>query len=68
MVHTQLYREYPLGLKDLRWEFNVLFREELLILRDLTFKLLLAKSERARDLVPTALLIDFERFPWRSRG
>ena len=56
----------PLGLKDLRWEFNVLFREELLIFRDLTFKLFKHRVNELDTFIPTALLIDFERFPWRK--
>ncbi|MGA2152458.1 MAG: YkgJ family cysteine cluster protein [Geobacteraceae bacterium] len=56
----------PLGLKDLRWEFNVLFREEQLIFRDLTFKLFKHKVNELDTFIPTALLTDFERFPWRK--
>jgi Fe-S-cluster containining protein len=56
----------PLGLKDLRWEFNVLFREELLIFRDLTFKLFKHRVNELDTFIPTALLIDFEHFPWRK--
>jgi len=56
----------PLGLKDLRWEFNVLFREELLIFRDLTFKLFKHRVNELDTFIPTALLTDFERFPWRK--
>lgn len=54
----------PLELKDLRWEFNVLFREELLIFRELTFKLFKLRVNELDTFIPTALLIDFERFPW----
>ena len=58
--------ENPLDLKDLRWEFNVLFRNELLIFREFTFKLFEYKVNELDSFIPTALLIDFAHFPWRK--
>lgn len=59
-------REYPLEMDELRWEFNVLFKSELLIFRKLTFKLFRQKINEIDTFIPTALLIDFAHFPWRK--
>jgi len=56
----------PLELQELRWEFNSLFREELLIFRELTLELFEQRMNELDTFIPTALLIDFERFPWRK--
>ncbi len=56
----------PLEMKELRWEFNTLFRDELLIFRDLTYILFEKKVNELDTFIPTALLIDFEHFPWRK--
>jgi Fe-S-cluster containining protein len=56
----------PLLHDDLRWEFNSLFREELLIFREFS-KVLFNQSINELDtFIPTALLMDFDHFPWRK--
>jgi Fe-S-cluster containining protein len=59
-------RENPLEIDELRWRFNALFREELLIFRELTFKLFKHRVNELDTFIPTALLIDFTHFPWRK--
>jgi Fe-S-cluster containining protein len=54
----------PLVLQDLRWEFNDLFRSELLIFREFTEKLLNKPFNELDTFIPTALLIDFAGFDW----
>jgi Fe-S-cluster containining protein len=56
----------PLEVKELRWEFNLLFREELLIFREFTGLLLNKPFNELDTFIPTALLIDFEGFDWRK--
>ena len=56
----------PLEVNDLRWEFNLLFREELLIFREFTGKLLSKPFNELDTFIPTALLIDFAGFDWRK--
>jgi hypothetical protein len=53
-------------MNELRWEFNALFREELQIFRELTFKLFEHRVNELDTFIPTALLIDFAHFPWRK--
>lgn len=59
-------RENPLEMDELRWEFNTLFSEELVIFGDLAFKLFGQRVNELDTFIPTALLIDFENFPWRK--
>jgi len=59
-------REHPLEMDELRWEFNSLFREELAIFKELTFKLFKQSINELDTFIPTALLIDFSRFNWRK--
>jgi len=59
-------REDPLKMDALRWEFNKLFSDELVIFRELTFKLFKHKVNELDTFIPTALLIDFAHFPWRK--
>jgi Fe-S-cluster containining protein len=59
-------RENPLEMDDLRWEFNALFRKELLIFRELTMEMFEQSINELDTFIPTALLIDFEHFPWRK--
>jgi len=59
-------REDPLKMDALRWEFNKLFSDELVIFRELTFKLFKHKVNELHTFIPTALLIDFAHFPWRK--
>lgn len=56
----------PLKMAGLRWEFNTLFREELLIFRELTFKLFKERLNELDTFIPTALLMNYARFPWRK--
>lgn len=56
----------PLELKELRWEFNGLFRKELLIFREFTKRLLNKPFNELDTFIPTALLIDFAGFDWRK--
>ncbi len=56
----------PLEITGLRWEFNKLFREELLIFRELTYQFFGERINELDTFIPTALLIDLERFPWRK--
>ncbi len=56
----------PLEMTGLRWEFNRLFSDELLLFRELTNCLFQEKLNELDTFIPTALLIDFERFPWRK--
>ena len=58
-------KKNPLELHELRWEFNVLFRRELLIFRDFTGLLLNKAFNELDTFIPTALLIDFKGFDWR---
>ncbi|HEX9024521.1 MAG TPA: YkgJ family cysteine cluster protein [Geobacteraceae bacterium] len=59
-------RGNPLEMHELHWEFDTLFKEELLIFRELTFRLFKERVNELDTFIPTALLIDFERFPWRK--
>ncbi len=56
----------PLEMKDLRWEFNLLFREELVIFMEFTEQLLNKPINELDTFIPTALLIDFAHFPWEK--
>jgi Fe-S-cluster containining protein len=56
----------PLELKDIRWEFNELFRKELLIFREFAMSLLNKPFNELDTFIPTALLIDFAGFDWRK--
>jgi Fe-S-cluster containining protein len=60
--------EEPLGRKELRWEFNRLFRDELRQFRRFTEMLLGFPVSELDTFIPTALLIDFAGFDWRSWG
>jgi Fe-S-cluster containining protein len=59
-------RGNPLDLQELRWEFNALFKQELLIFKDLTFKLFDQRVNELDTFIPTALLIDLESFDWQK--
>jgi Fe-S-cluster containining protein len=59
-------RENPLVMVELRWEFNELFRKELVIFRELTFQLFKHRVNELDTFIPTALLIDFDHFPWQK--
>ncbi|HTP66775.1 MAG TPA: YkgJ family cysteine cluster protein [Geobacteraceae bacterium] len=56
----------PLEMDELRWGFNKLFREELLLFRRFTNELFGQSVNELDSFIPTALLIDFKRFPWRK--
>jgi Fe-S-cluster containining protein len=58
-------KENPLELPKLRWEFNTLFRKELLIFREFTSLLLNKTFNELDTFIPTALLLDFKGFDWR---
>ncbi len=53
--------EDPLGYRDLWWDFNRHFKDELLLFRRFTEKLLGAPHNELDTFIPTALLIDFDR-------
>jgi Fe-S-cluster containining protein len=56
----------PLDLQDLRWEFNDLFRKELLIFREFTERLMNKTFNELDTFIPTALMIDFAGYDWRK--
>jgi Fe-S-cluster containining protein len=58
-------KENPLELPELRWEFNALFRRELLIFREFTSQLLNKTFNELDTFIPTALLLDFKGFDWQ---
>lgn len=58
------YGGNPLEMDDLRWEFNALFMEELLIFNEVTMEMFKQSINELDTFIATALLIDFERFPW----
>ena len=59
-------KEDPLKMDELTWGFNALFKKELVIFRDLTYKLFKHRVNELDTFIPTALLIDFAHFPWRK--
>ncbi len=60
--------EEPLGYQDLRWDFNRHFKDELLLFRRFTEKLLGAPQNELDTFIPTALLIDFDQMQTASPG
>jgi Fe-S-cluster containining protein len=58
-------RANPLELPELRWEFDKLFRRELLIFREFTGLLLNKTFNELDTFIPTALLVEFKGFDWR---
>ncbi len=59
-------RKNPQEMQELWWEFNKLFRDELLLFREFTYCFFQEKLNELDTFIPTAVLIDFERFPWRK--
>jgi Fe-S-cluster containining protein len=58
--------ENPLEMEDLSWEFYALFREELRIFREFTKKIFKKSINELDTFIVTAILIDFDHFPWRK--
>ncbi|KAF0221718.1 MAG: hypothetical protein FD174_49 [Geobacteraceae bacterium] len=58
----------PLEMEKLRWEFTRLFKEELLLFRQFTTILFKHPFNELDTFIPTALLIDFDRFDWKEWG
>lgn len=56
----------PLRLRQLRWHFTQLFREELTIFRDLTMEIFKKPFNELDTFIPTALLVDYPNFDWLS--
>ncbi len=56
----------PHELADLRWEFQALFRKELLLFRELTLRLFRKSFNELDTFIPTSLFIDFAGFPWEE--
>lgn len=56
----------PLAMAALRWEFQVLFRRELLLFREVTLRLFKESINELDTFIPTALFIDFTGFPWEE--
>jgi len=59
-------RVNPLDLHELKWKFNALFRDELLIFMEFTKQLLNKPFNELDTFIPMALLIDFKSFDWRK--
>jgi len=60
--------EDPRERVGLRWEFNRLFRDELILFRQFTERLHGYPVNELDTFIPTALLIDYISFDWRSWG
>ncbi len=58
--------ENPLEMEGLRWEFNKLFKNELLLFREFTYELFGQRLNELDTFIPTALLVDFAGFPWQK--
>jgi hypothetical protein len=58
----------PLRLEGLRWKFREHFQAELNLFHLFTAELLGRPVNEMDTFIPTALLIDFEKFDWRSWG
>jgi Fe-S-cluster containining protein len=56
----------PMEILELRWRFNELFREELLIFREFTKGLLNHPMNELDTFIATALLIDIRNFDWKG--
>jgi len=56
----------PLQLKELRGEFNRLLRQEVVLGRSFTVKLLGKAVSELDTFIPAALLIDFKGFDWQG--
>jgi len=54
----------PLGMKELRGEFQRIFADELLLFQQLTGSLCKQQLNELDTFIPTALLIDFAGFEW----
>lgn len=54
----------PLPLRELRWRFRDRFEAELELFRKFTGRLLGEEISEWDTFIPTALLIDFEKFDW----
>lgn len=57
--------EDPIERAGLRWEFTRVFRDELIIFRLFTERLLGSPINELDTFIPMALLIDFEGFDWQ---
>ena len=58
----------PLDNENLRWKFRKHFQSELKLFHLFTERLLGRPVNELDTFIPTALLIDFERFDWRCWG
>ena len=56
----------PLQLSGLRADFDEMLRQEVSIFRDFTGAFLQKRMSELDTFIPTALLIDFERFDWQG--
>lgn len=59
-------REDPLSKPELSWEFRELFKDELLLFREVMDGLFNEKINELDTFIPTALLIDFQGFDWEG--
>lgn len=58
----------PLSQENLRWKFRKHFQDELSIFHHFTEELLGFPVSEIDTFIPTALLIDFEKFDWYNWG
>lgn len=58
----------PLDNENLRWKFRRHFQSELKLFHRFTEQLLGQPVNELDTFIPTALLIDFEKFDWRAWG
>ena len=58
----------PLCQENLRWKFRKHFQDELGLFHQFTKKLIGSPVNELDTLIPTALLIDFEKFDWCGWG
>lgn len=58
--------EDPVGLAGLSAPFDAMFRQEVALFRDFTGQLLQKRMSELDTFIPTALLIDFDKFDWQG--
>ncbi len=56
----------PLAMNELRWEFRAAFEKEIAFFGRFTSELLGAPRNELDTFIPAALLVDFDRFPWKD--
>lgn len=56
----------PLQLQEIRFDFNTLFDDEIMLFRHFTEQLLNRRLSEVDTFIPLAVLLDFEKFDWRE--